>query len=59
MLNNAREKNFIQFVRLCDMEAMAVALRMYKETKNEEFYELAIKLGEWSKLWKQELSTIK
>lgn len=59
MLNDAREKSFIQYVRLCDMEAMACALRMFKESGNEELYVWAMKMGEWSKYWKKELLTFK
>ena len=59
MLDNIRTKEFYRFSRIQVMEAMKIALRWYKETKDEQFLELAKKLGLDSQWYKEELEKLR
>ena len=59
MLNNAREKSFLMFVRKCAMETMVVALKWYKETGDERFIDEVKKLAVNSEYFKKEIEKLK
>lgn len=59
MFENNNAKNTLYFLRVKNMEAMRIALRMYLHTKDERFLEFAKSFGANSARQKQELEALK
>jgi hypothetical protein len=58
MLDQAQDKNTLQFLRLNAMECMSIALKIYKKTGNETFFELAEQFGNRSKDLKSKIEKL-
>lgn len=59
MLQNSGHKSFLMQCRVITMQAMKIALNLYKETKDEIFIERAKELGESSEWYKKEIERLK
>ena len=57
MFKKARQKGFISWARLKNMELMKICLEGFKRTGDEMYWENAKIFGEWSKTFKKDLES--